>query len=154
MSKLISRRELLKRAGVAGVAAVVPVTADKRPQQGPAFAAPQAAAAREPLEQLTAMESDVLEAIVARLIPSDARGPGAKEARAAHYIDRALGGALASSRQTYESGLASLDRYSRSARGKPFTELAATDQDAVLRDVETGAATGFAESSAQFFNLV
>ena len=38
-------------------------------------------------------------------------------------IDRALGGALASSRQAYASGLAALDRYARSARGKPFKDL-------------------------------
>ena len=107
------------------------------------------AAAREPLENLTATESDLLEAIVARLIPTDATGPGATEARAAHYIDRALGGALASSRQAYTAGLAALDRYSRSSRGKAFTELSATDQDSVLIDVETGAATGFTGSSAR-----
>jgi gluconate 2-dehydrogenase gamma chain len=112
------------------------------------------AAAREPLENLTATESDLLEAIVARLIPTDANGPGATEARAAHYIDRALGGALASSRQAYTAGLAALDRYARSARGKPFTELSATDQDSVLVDVEKGAATGFTGSSAAFFALV
>ena len=111
-------------------------------------------AAREPLENLTATESDLLEAIVARLIPSDATGPGAAEARAAHYIDRALGSALASSRQAYTSGLAALDTYSRSSRGKPFTELSTTDQDSVLIDVETGAATGFTGSSAAFFATV
>ncbi len=111
-------------------------------------------AAREPLENLTATESDLLEAIVARLIPTDASGPGATEARAAHYIDRALGGALASSHQAYTSGLAALDRYSRSSRGKGFTELSATDQDSVLIDVETGAATDFTGSSAAFFALV
>jgi len=71
-----------------------------------------------------------------------------------HYIDRALGGALSSSRQAYTSGLAALDRYSRSSRGKPFTELSATDQDSVLIDVETGAATGFPERSSVFFALV
>jgi len=112
------------------------------------------AAAREPLEQLTAAEADLLDAIAARLIPTDATGPGATEARAVHYIDRALGGALASSRQAYTAGLAALDRYSRSSRGKPFTDLSATDQDAVLIDVETGAATGFTGSSAAFFALV
>src|SRR6185503_18546421 len=112
------------------------------------------AAAREPLENLTATEADLLEAIVARLIPTDASGPGATEARAAHYIDRALGGALASSRQAYTAGLAALDRYSRSSRGKPFTELSATDQDSVLIDVEAGTATGFTGSSAAFFALV
>jgi len=43
-----------------------------------------AAPPREALETLTAAESDTLEAIVARLIPSDENGPGAAEARAAH----------------------------------------------------------------------
>ena len=60
---------------------------------------------REPIENLTAAEADLLEAICARIIPSDANGPGAREARAAHYIDRALGGALAESREAYRAGL-------------------------------------------------
>ena len=160
----ISRRDLLKRAAVVGAAATVPPDVARRLQPG-GEAAPDGsagaalhdhamAAAREPLENLTAAEADLLEAIVGRLIPSDASGPGATEARAAHYIDRALGGALASSRQAYTAGLAALDRYTRSSRGKAFTELSATDQDSVLIDVETGAATGFTGSSAQFFALV
>lgn len=164
----ISRRDLLKRAAVVGAAAagttgarglqpseaaaatdtVPPVEA----RSAEAFA--RYTAAREPLEHLTATEADLLEAIVARLIPTDANGPGAAEARAAHYIDRALGGALASSRQAYTAGLAALDRYSRSSRGKPFTALSATHQDSVLIEVETGAATGFTGSSAAFFGLV
>ena len=97
---------------------------------------------------------DVLEAIVARLIPTDANGPGATEARAARYIDRALAGVLSSSRQAYTSGLAALDAYAQSSRGKPFAQLSPTDQDSVLVDVETGAATGFSGSSAAFFNTV
>ena len=44
------------------------------------------------------------------------------------------------------------------SRGKPFGELTPIDQDSVLIDVETGAATGsgagFAGSSAQFFTMV
>src|SRR5258705_11231338 len=108
----------------------------------------------EPLETLTASEMDLLAAIVARLIPTDANGPGATEARAAHYIDRALGGALTSSRGAYTSGLAAFDRYARSSRGAAFTQLSPTDQDSVLIDVETGAATGFTGSSAAFFTLV
>jgi Gluconate 2-dehydrogenase subunit 3 len=51
----------------------------------------------EALETLTATEADTLEAIVACLIPSDENGPGATEARAAHYIDRALIGPLRTS---------------------------------------------------------
>jgi gluconate 2-dehydrogenase gamma chain len=95
-----------------------------------------------------------MDAIVARLIPTDETGPGAAEARAVHYIDRALGGALAASRQTYTAGLAALDRYAQSSRGAPFTRLSATDQDSVLIDVETGTATGFTGGSAAFFAMV
>jgi gluconate 2-dehydrogenase gamma chain len=109
---------------------------------------------REPLENLTATEMDLLEAIVARLIPTDAYGPGATEARAAHYIDRALGGALAAVRHAYSAGLAALDRYARSSRGAPFTQLSSSDQDSVLLDVEAGAAAGFTGSSAAFFNML
>src|SRR5579862_3856921 len=96
--RIFTRRDLL-RAGIATAAAAAPTqlfaygeaAVSPEPAQTPA-----AAPAREAFENLTAAEADLLEAIVARLIPSDALGPGAKEARAAHYIDRALGGALAS----------------------------------------------------------
>src|SRR5260370_495627 len=103
------------RAGSSGSSQTAKRDDSARPAPAKAAVAPEpvqagpAVPAREAFENLTAAESDLLEAIVARLIPSDALGPGAKEARAAHYIDRALGGALASSRQTYEAGLAALD---------------------------------------------
>jgi gluconate 2-dehydrogenase gamma chain len=159
----ISRRDLLKRAALVSAAAAAPhdgarafhpSTGSGRRQASDLGTAVDTHETREPLENLTATEADLLDAIVARLIPTDANGPGATEARAVHYIDRALGGALASSRQAYTSGLAALDRYSRSSRGKPFIELSATDQDAVLVDVETGAATGFPDPSSVFFALV
>ncbi|HUR34780.1 MAG TPA: gluconate 2-dehydrogenase subunit 3 family protein [Vicinamibacterales bacterium] len=157
--RVISRRDILRRAGVAGAAAVTaPAAALMVPEPAAAAPAPvqQSAsrAPREAFENLTATEADLLEAIVERLVPSDEHGPGAREARAAHYIDRALGGALASSRQTYAAGLAALDRYAASSRGRSFLQLSHTDQDSVLIDVETGAATGFTGSSAQFFALV
>jgi gluconate 2-dehydrogenase gamma chain len=139
----VSRRELLRRVGMAGAAAAVP-----------ADAIAQAVGRREPLESLTDEEADTLDAIVARLIPTDASGPGATEARAARYIDRQLAGALAGSREAYRSGLAAVDSYARSAKGAPFTKLSAADQDAVLGDVERNAATGFTGSAVVFFNLV
>lgn len=161
----ISRRDLLKRAGAVGAAAALPITGQDahhsaHPEVSPRDGVPsghtdgQAAPRREPLENLTAAESDILEAVVGRLIPSDEHGPGAVEARAAYYIDRALGGALTSSHQAYTAGLAALDRYARSSRGASFAQLSPTDQDSVLMDVETGAATGFTGSSAVFFSLV
>jgi gluconate 2-dehydrogenase gamma chain len=157
--KGVSRRDLLKRAGLAGAALTLPIAPslrDAEQQARPATTgiAPPIAIRREPIENLTAQEADLLEAICARIIPSDANGPGAREARAAHYIDRALGGALKEQREIYRAGFDAFDRYCRSSRGKPFTELSERDQDSVLIDVETGAATGFAGSSAAFFNIV
>jgi gluconate 2-dehydrogenase gamma chain len=139
----ISRRDLLKQAGALGMVGVV------APFQGRIGGLEKPA-----LQTLTAPEAELLDAVVGRLIPSDELGPGAKEAGAVHYIDRALGGALASSRQAYTAGLAALDRYARSSRGDAFARLSPTDQDSVLIDVETGAATGFTGSSAVFFGMV
>ena len=159
--RIITRRDILRGAGLAGAAAVAaPASLLTTPEPAEALTAAQAAAprapapAREAFENLTASEADLLDAVVARLIPSDELGPGAKEAGAVHYIDRALGGALASSRQAYANGLAALDRYAQSSRGKGFLELSPTDRDSVLIDCETGGATGFPGSSGQFFNMV
>jgi gluconate 2-dehydrogenase gamma chain len=156
--RIITRRDILKGAGAVaaaattGAAGMLAVANPLDAVQNPSTPA------REPLETLTAQEADLLDLIVARLIPADALGPGAREAKAVRYIDRALGGALASSRDAYRSGLAAVDRYCRMSRGKPFAELTAIEQDSVLIDVETGAATGsgagFAGSSAQFFALM
>jgi gluconate 2-dehydrogenase gamma chain len=149
-----SRRELLKRFGVVGAASVVP--GGVFVQTAPSFAAEARAAAapREALETLTAAESDTLEAIVARLIPSDENGPGAAEARAAHYIDRALAGPLASARKAYAAGLAALNTYAQASKGGPFASLQPKDQDAVLSEMEKNAATGFTPNSSTFFNLL
>jgi gluconate 2-dehydrogenase gamma chain len=160
--KIFTRRDLLKGVGLAGAAAAAGQAGVLTPGEAAASAAvqaaPQAAAGtREAFESLTAIESDILEAIVARLIPSDELGPGAKEARAAHYIDRALGGALSNQREAYRTGLAALDTYARTSRGKPFLELSPSEQDSLLIDIEFGSATagmGFAGSSAAFFNMV
>ncbi len=153
----VSRRDLLKRAGLAGAALTIPVTpatpADAE-QARPSAQAPPTTARREPIENLTAAEGDLLEAICARIIPSDANGPGAREARAAHFIGRALGGAVRESRDAYRAGLAAFDRYCQSSRHAPFLQLSERDQISALIDVEIGAATGFTGSSGQFFAMV
>ena len=142
----LSRRQLLKRAGLIGAAAIAM-------PQFPAQA--QTATGRERVwETLAAAEGETLEAITARLIPTDANGPGALEAQAARYIDRALGGALTSSHDAYRSGLAGIDSYARMSKGAPFAKLSAADQDAILRDMEANVASGFAPDASTFFNLV
>ncbi len=147
MSESLSRREWLKRAAVAGAAAAVPVGA--LGVQRPA----REARAGTSFETLTAAEGETLEAITARLIPTDEHGPGATEARAARYIDHALGGALAASLAAYRGGLAALDRFAETAAGARFADIPADAQDAVLRAVEHGSAAGFAGSAA-FFAMV
>jgi gluconate 2-dehydrogenase gamma chain len=171
----VSRRHLIKQVGLAGAAAAVSATAPGAAiaqAPTPVTAAPAAAAVPasttaapppappltmtrlEALETLTAAEADTLEAIVARLIPTDENGPGATEARAAHYIDRALNGPLRGSRASYAANLAALDAYAQSSKGAPFVKLSQQDQDAVLTDMEKNVATGFTPNAAAFFALV
>ena len=125
-----------------------------RGAEAAAEAAGRAMPRLEALETLTAAEADTLEAIVARLIPTDENGPGATEARAAHYIDRALTGPLRGARASYAANLAALDAYAQSSKGAPFAKLAAAEQDAVLTDMEKNVATGFTPNAAAFFALV
>jgi len=157
--RVISRRDLLRGVGLAGAAAVttpVNLIASAAAAPAAAQATPAATATRVVYENLTAVEADLVEAIVDRLIPTDALGPGAKEAGVVRYIDRGLGGALAPSRQAYSAGLAALDRYARSSRGAGFLELSATDKDSLLMDVESGSVGPgfFTGSSAQFFGIL
>jgi gluconate 2-dehydrogenase gamma chain len=153
----LSRRQLLKRAGLVGAAAIATPIGTLVPSTSLPQSSAQAQTANgrgQVLETLTAAEAETLEAITARLIPSDANGPGALEAHAARYIDRALGGALASSHDAYRSGLAAVDGYAQMSKGSPFGKLSAADQDAVLRDMEANVASGFVPDASTFFNLV
>ena len=124
----ISRRDLLKRAGVAALVGSVRLQADQDVRLKP-NATPNATA-------LTSAEAETLDAVCARLIPTDENGPGAKEARASRYIDRALAGFLAPSREAYAAGLADLDRRVMELRGLRFAALPAADQDTMLHAIE------------------
>jgi gluconate 2-dehydrogenase gamma chain len=151
----LSRRSLFKQLGLAGAAAAAsgaPLAAKVVAPAAPFARAPMPTG--EALETLTAAEADALEAIVARLIPTDENGPGATEARAAHYIDRALAGPLASSRAAYALGLAAVDEYAQASRGAPFSNLSAEDKDGVLREMEKNTATGFTPNSLAFFEML
>ena len=148
----LSRRNLFRGAGVMGAAvagaAIVPVAAQA--QAARAAAPPR----REALEALTADEIDTLEAMCARIIPTDANGPGAREARAAHFIDKSLAGPMAVDREAFKNGLAAIDVYAEEKKGSPFARLRPADQDAIMSDLEKNTATGFKPSAAAFFTLV
>ena len=153
----MTRRELLRSAGVSaavGASTLGGVTSYAKTAQQSENVTESA----EAYEQLTAEEGQLLEAIADHLIPSDDTGPGALDANAVRYIDRALGGALLDSLDAYRAGLAAFQRYCRSSRGNDFMELPHNDRISALIDVETGAATGagagFVGSSAAFFSMV
>ena len=142
MSRRWSRRAVLRGSAAVGAVTALPPRVLAQAEAG------------APYVTLTPEEAATLEAVVARLIPTDANGPGALEAGAARYIDGALGSALAAQRPAYAAGLAALDAYARATTGAAFAALAPERQDAVLTDLEQNRATGFTPSSAAFFDLV
>jgi gluconate 2-dehydrogenase gamma chain len=103
---------------------------------------------------LDAAQLAILSAVVERLIPTDDRGPGAREAQAARYIATALGAEYGRYLADYQAGLASIDARARAAHGRPFVSLGPLQQDGVLADTERGQAAGDGPSPRTFFDLV
>jgi gluconate 2-dehydrogenase gamma chain len=142
----LTRRELLLTAGMVVSAAVVPVLA-----QTPA---PKV---EEPLKTLTRLEYDTLDAICSRIIPSDENGPGAKEAKAARFIDWGLAGSLggrggaAGMRDLYTAGLAAVESYAMSFQRVSFADLTAAEQDAIINDLSQNRVP---QAPQNFFNMV
>lgn len=89
------------------------------------------------------MEAVTVDAMAARIIPSDDSGPGAREAEVVVYIDRALAGFYADLQTLYRRGVRELNRFCQDRHGAPFSELREADQDAVLASMDP-----FAESAA------
>lgn len=106
---------------------------------GLAAMAEAAAAARDAgasFLHLGTAEAATLEAVTARIIPSDAT-PGAREAGVIHFIDQALGGFMADSAGALREGVQSLDAMAAgSGAGLPFADLDPEAQDAMLRGIE------------------
>ena len=88
---------------------------------------------------LTPAEARTMDAFASQIIPSDPTSPGAKEAGAIWFIDRALGaGYFPEFREPIKAGAADLDaRARRRRRGvASFADLSAGDQIRVMRQVE------------------
>jgi gluconate 2-dehydrogenase gamma chain len=84
-------------------------------------------------------EARTVDAIAARIIPGDDADPGAREAGAVVYIDRALAGAYGDFEKLYRRGLWELDHYCRAKHGGPFVELDEEHQDEVLSHIDAAA---------------
>lgn len=150
----VSRRDLLKGAGALGVGVLSSAGSVGAVAQDRDLSPARSIPLREALEVLTAEEAATLEAICDCLIPSDKHGPGAKEARAVHYIDRSLASHNGASRQDYLIGLTALNDYCRKTRGKAFYDLILDVQQSILLAMQENKLEGFAPSSAGFFNTL
>ena len=95
-------------------------------------------ARREPLLFFSGTDAETIEAVTARIFPSDELGPGAREAGVTVYLDRALAGPYAHLADTYRQGIARLNAASQVLGRAPFAALEAIEQDAILYGIEQG----------------
>jgi gluconate 2-dehydrogenase gamma chain len=125
----LSRRDCI--LGTLGVA-VWPAIACAQQHAHKAAAAPSSA-----LEYFDPVSARDVAAMAARILPSD-DGPGAAEAGAVYFIDRALKTFAADRQLAYREGLADLGRRREKSfpSSNSFAELSAADQDRMLHSIE------------------
>ena len=93
-----------------------------------------------------------MEAIAGRIFPTTDT-PGAVEAGALNYIDRALAGAYRHLLPQYRRGLRALERHAKAKFRASFLNLSASQQDAVLDELEAGEIKGL-RNGEDFFELL
>lgn len=127
---------------------------------------------------LTQSEVDFLDAVVARLIPADDLGPGAREADVTYFIDRQLAGSWGTHGRNYRMGpwhegtpqqgfqsaltpqeiyrdaIRQTDLYCSKQYGKNFNRLTPKQQDEVLVALEEGKIELESVPSRLFFSLL
>ncbi|WP_127145493.1 gluconate 2-dehydrogenase subunit 3 family protein [Pelagibacterium montanilacus] len=132
----------------------------------------------EPGTFFTSAERACVDAITARLIPSDEDGPGAREAGVVEFIDRQMAGFFGRGQRWYMSGpwpeglptqgyqsqftpaqlyreaIAALDAWCETNRGGSFAALEEDAQDEILTGIESGDVTFDGVSAETFFSLV
>ena len=154
-----SRRKLLKAAILGPAAAAVSLEALKSaiPSANAAF---EPAYASPPQRFFNTGEHGFIEAAVARIIPADDLGPGAKEAGVADFIDHQLAGPYGRAEgwymqgpwrqgiaeqgyqlkltpaQLYRAAIAAIESHVQKQHGKTFASLDAAAQDAVLDSID------------------
>jgi gluconate 2-dehydrogenase gamma chain len=89
-------------------------------------------------EYLDPASAQDVSAIAAQIIPSD-DGPGAAEAGAVYFIDRALKTFAAGQQGAYREGLADLNQRRRKTfpQSASFSALSGQQQQELLRDIQT-----------------
>ncbi|APV43759.1 gluconate 2-dehydrogenase gamma chain [Dehalogenimonas formicexedens] len=162
----VSRRYFVKGAGiiaggfaVGSMALAQACTSNSPTTTPPGTTTPPPTTTTPPVVEtflfFNAVEAATVKAAFGRLLPGSASDPGAVEAGAHIYVDRALNGAYANLGMAYHRGLTAMNAYSQSKFTKNFGDLTTTQQDSVLTDMQGGTATGFyAPGSGEFFSLL
>jgi gluconate 2-dehydrogenase gamma chain len=138
MSELQGRRAFLRAAIAASTAwAAADIL---QVEDALAFASQQVGApSAAPATTLAPAQMEALVALTSRIIPSVDGRPGAREAGAVYFIDRALATFNTSQRVLYDEGIADLNQRAqrRASAATTFAALAAAQQDEVIREIET-----------------
>jgi len=143
-----------------------------------AEAATGAQAAAPGLQFFTAPEAAFVDAALARLIPADALGPGAREAGVTAFIDGQLAGGFGRLErgytlgprvegtaeqgpqfrllpaEAYRAAIAEIDGHCGERFGRRFAELGPAEQDEVLRALDEGRLALATVNAAEFFGLL
>ena len=144
----LTRRQVLAGATVYGGTALI------------ALHWPRAArAARDSAEPLVLSPHEwaTVDAVTARVLPSDDGTPGAREAGCVNFIDKALANEDAAVLPGYQTGLRALDGVARRRHGENFVKLALGEQDAILSALQDGKVEGWdsdADPSPEFFETL
>jgi len=175
MGESTGRRRFLKSSvGAIGVAAAGPATVVSNSAQAAEAHGHAGNAKSEKYMFFSAAEVAFVDAAVARLIPADELGPGAKEAGATYFIDQQLFGgwgtmammyrqgphAEGTPQQGYQSPLTPQEIFRVAIReinhhlGKPFEKLTAKEQDETLKNLEEGKLALESVPPRFFFNLL
>ena len=111
----------------------------------------------DPLNDLLFFSKDeaaTIQAMTARLIPGTLDDPGAREAAAVTFIDRALAGYVAHLQVFYRRGIDLLDQLCIEQHGRQFRALGEEQQDETLRQIEGSTELEQPGRLAQFFAVV
>ena len=104
--------------------------------------AAEASRRSEARASLTRAEWAMLDAMTARLIPTD-ETPGAREANCVNFIDKALAHEDADALPLYRAALRELQRICRARFQRTYAELDESQQDALIRDLENDSIGGW-----------